>query len=217
MSDQRLQQFGAPRAQCLQFDSDLPAYLEGEDRPSVASHARECAYCRVILADLKLIQAEAGEVLLEDPPARVWANVRATLAAEGIFREPVSGWLRWIPQTGLLRYSAPVAALGVLTLFATLLLLQPRSSVNGPSESSTQALEKTVGAMEQSYRARAKSFDPAVRASYQKGLDSLDDSIRECKVSVQHEPFDSLAQEYLATAYEQKAAVLSAALEYNGR
>jgi hypothetical protein len=200
------------RAECRQFDLDLPAYLEGEDRPGIARHAGECAFCRVVLADLELIRSQSSHVLLEDPPARVWANIRATLAAEGVFREPAIGWLGWLPQFGLWRYTAPLGALACLALTAAILLVPPTPA---PPPASDEPPGLT--AMEKSYQEREINLDPAARASYGKGLKSLDDSIRECKESVRKEPANTLAREYLDTAYEQKAAVLSAALEYDGR
>ncbi len=234
MSDPMHEQPEATRALCLQFDLNLPAYLEGENRPEVVRHAQQCPFCGVVLADLQLLRSQSVEVLLEDPPVRVWANIRATLEAEGVFREPATGWLSWFPQTGLLRYAAPVAALASMVLVGTLLLVRPPSSTPVPNSISSSApgniastvaplvaadlrLEEAVREMEKSYKSRETSIDPVVHASYQKGLDSLDNSIRECKESVDKEPGDTLAREYLATAYQQKAAVLSAALEYDGR
>lgn len=221
----------ASRAACLQFDLELPAFIEGEDRPMVVSHASECPFCSVVLADLRLIQSQLHDVFLEDPPARVWSNVRATLASEGILREPATGWRGWIPQGGLLRYAAPFAALASLVLFSTVLLLRPTSlvppasvgSTHSPAVSGVAADIETLSPpeglvmMEKSYHAREKSLDPVVLVSYQKGLKSLDNSIEECEASVKKDPGDALAREYLATAYEQKAAVLSAALEYDGQ
>lgn len=226
-------EFDSARAACRQFDLDLPAYLEGEDRPRVASHAQECAFCGVVLADLELIRSRSSELLLEDPPARVWANIQATLAAEGYLREPQAGWLKWLPslsQFHLTRYAAPFAAMACLTLVVTLLTIRtnqnhisrpssPQASVpvNAPEPAVNAGLVESVRAMEKSYREREKFLDPSVQASYRKGLKSLDDSIRECRDSLDKEPTDAVAREYLASAYQQKAAVLFAALEYDGR
>jgi hypothetical protein len=232
MSNPMPEQPEAARAQCVKFDLDLPAFLEGESRPEVMSHARQCPFCSVILADLHLIQSQATQVLLEDPPSRVWANVRATLDAEGVFREPTPVWLRWLPQTGLLRYSAAFAATAFLVLFGTLLLVRHPSSTPGLNSTQTSStiaakgepvasadlrLEATVSEMEKSYRSRETNIDPVLHASYQKGLNSLDNSIRECKASMAKEPGNTLAREYLTSAFQQKAAVLTAALEYDGQ
>jgi len=226
-------EFDSARVACRQFDLDLPAYLEGEDRPRVASHAQECAFCGVVLADLELIRSRSSESLLEDPPARVWANIRATLAAEGYFSEPQVGWLKWFPSLGefhLMRYAAPFAAMACLILVATLLTIRtnqdqvsrpslPQASVplNAPEAAVNAGLVESVSAMEKSYREHEKFLDPSIQASYRKGLKSLDDSIRECRDSLDKEPTDAVAREYLASAYQQKAAVLFTALEYDGR
>ncbi len=210
----------AARAQCLQFDLYLPAYLEDGSHPEILSHAQKCDFCSVVLADLQLIRSQSHEAMLEDPPARVWANVRATLDAEGVFREPTKGWLGWkamLPRAGLLRYATPFAALALIVLFGTILLVPPKSLPPAPVIDASLAAPVGLEKMEISYRNREKLFDPVVHASYQKGLDSLNNSIQECQESVKKEPGNTMAREYLATAYQEKAAVLSAALEYDGR
>jgi len=69
--------------------------------------------------------------------------------------------------------------------------------------------------LEEAFRAREGSFAPDVKATYENSLNSLDASIRECGDSLQREPGNSLAHEYLLAAYSQKAEVLSSALELN--
>ena len=73
---------------CLRFEAELEAYLEGENRPFITGHSRECTFCRVVLADLEEIASAARNLPLEEPSPAVWANVRAHLEAEGIIRQP---------------------------------------------------------------------------------------------------------------------------------
>ena len=75
------------RPACREFELELSAYLEGEARPEVARHAESCSFCSALLSDLVLIRTTAGSLPQVDPPARLWANVRATLEAEGVLRE----------------------------------------------------------------------------------------------------------------------------------
>ena len=75
-------------AACSRFDDELEAYLEGEARPFIASHAQDCASCGALLADLQSIRQAARALPLEEPSPVVWANVRARLAAEGAFAAP---------------------------------------------------------------------------------------------------------------------------------
>jgi hypothetical protein len=73
---------------CSRFDGELEAYLEGEQRPFVFSHAQECPQCGALLADVQSIR-QAARILPEEEPSRsVWVKVRATLQAQGAFTSP---------------------------------------------------------------------------------------------------------------------------------
>lgn len=220
------------RARCRQFDADLPAFFEGESLPGVVSHAKECPFCAVILADLELIRNESRALPLEESPATVWANVRATLAAEGMIQEPTGGWLRWVPVPVLARFAAPVGALACLAIVSAVLLVPPASLDQSGSSGwlsvtdrdamaarvyslEDSALAGMVSELEKSFESRQASLAPAVKAAYRKGLESLDASIRESRASVEREPANTLAREYLVSAYTQKAEVLAAALKFD--
>ena len=62
--------------------------MEGEARPFITSHARDCASCGALLADLQSIRRAARDLPQEEPSRAVWANVRARLEAEGAFGVP---------------------------------------------------------------------------------------------------------------------------------
>ncbi len=219
---------------CGQFDADLAGYLEGEYRPDLITHARECAFCAVVLSDLERLRSLSRELAREEPPPGVWANIRAALAAEGILREPASAWPSWFPQAGLLPQLAPLGALACLVILGASLLEPPGALERGTRMARVTARERpivasqvypaeetdlarTVRDMESSYRARESFFEPAVKATYQKGLESLNASISECLDSVRREPANTLAREYLLTAYARKAQVLAVALEFDAR
>ena len=219
---------------CFEFEAALPAYLEGETLPEVTAHARQCQFCSPVLTDLALIQRASHELPLEEPPARLWANLRAQLLAEELIHEPVSGWRRWFEGLGFFGDPAPVAALAGLVILASLLVL-PRttleptgatlvsnaahgaSDLGTPESPDEQLLASAVREEETNFRAQETSLEPVVKATYRKSLESLDNSIRECKDSIRREPTNRLAREYLLAAYTQKAQVLETALEYNGR
>jgi hypothetical protein len=220
---------------CRLFDAQVADYLEGGDRPAVIVHASECAFCGVILADLRAVISESATLGFEEPSPRVWANIRATLEAEGVFREPGGWWARWVSRLASLPSPAAVGALASLVILALSLSVSPdvfgpRTAPAGPAPKATQeavaspqisgediALAETVNELENSFRARKTSFEPAVEDTYERGLVSLNNSIREARDSVKEEPGNALAREYLVAAYEEKAEVLSAALEYDGR
>lgn len=236
MAEDGYQGIRVNRAACRQFDLELSAFLEGEDRPALSAHARECAYCRGVLSDLEQIRSAAREMAQEEPSARVWANIRAALADEGLSREPTSQWRRWFDQIGFLPSPAPAGALAGLVMFSLLLLTtsgnfeqRPTGLTTslGPEDISTERAlvtsqdvalaARTVREMESSYMERVSSLDPDLKSIYERSLESLNGSIRECLDSIRREPANRLAREYLVAAYTEKAEVLAAALELDGR
>jgi hypothetical protein len=218
---------------CIRFDAELMAYLEGEGRPFVAAHARECEFCRVILADLEHIRTTARQLPLEEPSPTVWANIRAVLAREGRLREKVSGW-RWVWQGQFLPQPAAVGALACLVILGSFLTMPPASLQREAFSDFVSSSRKTAAApvpitredsdlarmteeLELTYRANEKFLAPETKATYEKSLVSLDTSIRECQESLRQEPDNTLAHDYLLTAYTRKAEVLASALEFGGR
>ena len=204
-------------------------------RPAVVVHASECAFCAVVLADLRTVISESAALGFEEPPPRVWANIRAALEAEGAFREPRGWWARWVAQLAPVPSPAAVGVLASLVILALSLSVSPgvfgpKTAPAGPTAKPTEeavaspqvsgediALAETIKELESSYQVRKTSFEPADKDTYEKSLVSLNNSIREARDSVKEEPANALAREYLVAAYEQKAEVLSAALEYDGR
>jgi hypothetical protein len=218
---------------CREFDLNLAAYLEGEASADVPTHADQCSSCGAILDGLEFIRAAARDLPLESPSPRVWSNIRATLAEEGLIREQVSFWRRWFPSVSLVPRSAPAAALAFALLLAVIMVFKGDIQRNGSrnpaltpatvsavqvSLSGVQSnLARTVQEMEEDYRAREASLDPSAKQVYQAGLTSLNNSIHECLDSLHKQPHNMLVREYLMQAYAQKAEVLASALEYGGR
>jgi hypothetical protein len=209
-----------PTAACQRFDLLLPDYLEGQDHPEVTIHAANCVYCAALLEDLLLVRAEAGEMGDEEPPARLWANVRARLVEEGLIRlqrgRPV--WADWFLRP------ATAAGLAVLLLGGFILLRslgdlrwQHAPSVSTASRLDPQRVdpqvEASVAEMERAFEDRSSNLDPAMRAAYEEGLKALNQEIQECRSSLSRQPDDGLVREYLASAYHEKAVVLASALE----
>ena len=168
-----------------------------------------------------------------EPPAAIWANVRAALETEGIIHEPAGFLDRWLGQLRLAPNPVPLGALGCLAILAALLMGTPAvpdhgetdepvtlsalNSVPLQSASLDSDLFRTIGELEKSYNSRARSLDPSVKDTYEKSLGSLNSSIRECLDSLRREPANTLAREFLFAAYTQKAEVLASALEFDVR
>ena len=219
--------------ECIQFDAELMAYLEGEVRPFVTTHVRECEFCAVVLADLEQVRFSARQLPREEPSPAVWANVRARLDQEGLLRPRVRSW-EWLGSLRAFANPAPVGALACLAILGGLLTASPNSLqqpdltaaepsapeatllATGPSAQEGE-LARMVQDLEATFKANEGFLAPETRATYEKGLVSLDTSIRECKDSLRKEPANTLAHDYLLTAYTRKAEVLASALEFQGR
>jgi hypothetical protein len=218
-------------AACDEFELELQAYMEGENRPLVLAHTRECTFCSVIVEDLEALRSAALELPLEEPSPAVWSNIRAQLVAAGAFAEKASFW-NWFRQLDFLHRPIPVAAFTCMVILGCL-LTAPRNYPEQDTASAftalparsamrsmafigdSDALEQVVHELEETFRAREGSLAPDLKATYENSLISLDASIRECSDSLEREPDNSLAHEYLLAAYSQKAEVLSSALEFD--
>jgi hypothetical protein len=186
-------------------------------------------FCSVIVEDLEALRSAALAMPLEEPSPAVWSNIRAQLVAAGAFAERASFW-NWFRQLDFLRRPIPVATFACLFILGCL-VTAPRTYLEQNTTSGlsalpartaigsmafvgdSEALERVVQELEKTFRAREGSLAPDLKATYENSLNSLDVSIRECSDSLQREPDNSLAHEYLLAAYSQKAEVLSSALE----
>lgn len=208
--------------QCTEFELIYEGASPADLPPAAAQHARECLACRSLAADLELIRATARKLAIEpqEAPARVWANVRAQLRAEGIIREqsPVSGWagiFAWLRQPAVLGAYAAVA------LLAVGLVWQPSDSSS--ADERTQAAVSLVSlrsrtqldAMEQAFATSIADSKSEVDAALRKNLSVVDNFIAMCEKTVRQEPHNEAARQYLYGAYQQKAELLNTAMEHS--
>ncbi len=204
--------------------------MEGEDGGLVAAHAKQCASCSAIIADLETLRAAARQFPLEEPSPVVWANIRAHLAAEGVFAE--AGAPRgWFHHWGFLSRPVPVAAFACLLTLGCF-VTAPRTYIEPPNAAAfmeapakpamsaialgadSEALEQVIHELEETFKTRQEYLAPDLKAVYLSSLKSLDASIRECRDSLRGEPGNPLVREYLLAAYSEKAEVLTSALEF---
>jgi hypothetical protein len=219
---------------CSRFEVELEAYMEGEAKPFVVSHAQDCPLCGAVLLDLERIRMVAHALPEVDPSPAVWANIRAVLAQEGALRPQRQGWrrlLNWqfLPNPATAAVLAGLVAFGLMLTTPTGHLSRwdpARTSVASTTDVRTtfanlstqdNALAQVVEELEETFKANQANLAPDMKATYQKSLESLDTSIQECLASLQEQPDNRLAHDYLLTAYTRKAEVLSSALEYEGR
>lgn len=203
---------------CNQFMEFAGAWMEGERLPGVEEHLRSCVRCRTLVADLEAIRA-AGHALASeeiDLPPRVWLNIRAGLEAEGLIRS--RNWLDRLPELfGEFSRPALAGAYASLLLVAALLLgFQTDFQSNQEqwltgTQSAAASVDTQLRTAEQASVAAIANHehDPAVSASLNQNLAIVDNLISVCEKSMQEDPQNEMARDYLYGAYQQKADLLA--------
>jgi hypothetical protein len=210
---------------CKDFPNYLGPWLEGDRHPDALAHARDCPRCRSMVDDLKSIQAAAQEWgrVEGEPSPQLWNSLRAQLVQEGLIHrqdKPRSWFTGWFPAV-----PRPVLAGGYLAAVIAIAF-----GLSGPvnqrinrarwlegTQNSTTALRAQFASAQMS--ATSSTFpdsNPIVTASLHKNLDIVDNYITLCEKSVNEEPENELARDYLFEAYQQKADLLSQLSERGG-
>lgn len=207
--------------QCNEFLAYAERWMEGERGSAAAAHLEACPRCRGVIADLHAIHATArdlgGEV---QPPARLWGAIRTQLEAEGLIREQSRSWTAgWadllVPRPRLAlagAYLALMLAAAVLVSFESAERYEEARAL-GVTPPALASLPDHLRHAGDRTAASFRSQDPRVTASYRESLRTIDGSILECEGIVRRDPQNELAREYLYSAYQQKAELLSAMVE----
>jgi len=205
-------------ATCNDFMEFAGAWMEGEHLPGAEEHIRSCARCRRLIADLEAIRAAGHSLAAEEvnPPPRLWLNIRAGLEAEGLIRQP--GWFDRLSELfGEFSRPSLVGAYASLLLVGALLLgfqtdfqSNQEQWLTGTQSAAASVDTKLLAVERGSLAAMANhEHDPAVSASLNQNLAIVDNLISVCEKSMQEDPGDEMARDYLYGAYQQKADLLA--------
>jgi hypothetical protein len=187
---------------------------------SAQAHLESCAMCRQLLAELERIEAVARELPAEvEPPERVWIALRAQLKSEGIIRTPVrsterAGWRETIHAL-LTRPALAVGLLSMVILGAMLFSLRranwapPGTSPSPGSQPVLAQAKIQLNNAEHRILSTPRGRPSDVDDSLRRNLEIVDNFIAACEKTVQDNPQDDLARDYLSGAYQQKAELLA--------
>jgi hypothetical protein len=210
---------------CQEFESVLEQASEQPMPAEATAHLKQCENCRSMAADLETISAMARELSVpdEEPPARVWMQLRAQLVEEGIIRTPEfqhaeparAGWfagaLSWM------RRPVMVAAYAAVMVFAAGLTWMHYQNVDDPNvfPQSAVATQKNLNQLEAQTMGDLKTIDPDANVKLRADLKIVNDFIAVCEKAVREQPKDETARQYLYGAYQQKSQLLAAATEHS--
>src|ERR1700735_2333349 len=204
---------------CKGFLKHLPLWMEGSPHPDAQAHLRDCPSCRNVIDDLNAIHTEAQSWSSEEaePPAHIWTSLRAQLEQEGLIRDNgkdlsrsgwFSGWFAGGARPALAGASLVLLIAGAFGLSRPINKQANEARWLEGTQVSTLPLSAQLTAEQHSF-ASFNDSNPAVTASLNKNLAIVDNYIALCEKSVQEEPQNEVARDYLYEAYQQKADLLA--------
>jgi hypothetical protein len=206
---------------CAEFQKILPEYMERGGSAAEREHLRSCTVCSDLVQDLQYI-AEAAKLLLpmEEPPSRVWQGIQQSLEKEGIVRpargpERIKPFLVTARSTWIWR-TAVVVVLAVLAVVALSRYNAHKQAQVAAGTLTVDSATSGIDNTDQQLLAEVSVGNPAMRATYEKSLRSVNSYISDARKSVEANPGDEDAREQLMEAYEQKAALYEMAMSRAG-
>lgn len=198
-------------------------------------HLKSCPECSELVADLRTISAQAQTLHgAEEPSSRVWNRIELVLRQEGliqkasqpeiVFSNPPRRWRmpRFVPIAaaalialsivGYQRLSTPQQA-GERATAAPVAAKTEVAVAKAKAVRSKDVVAKDALKNDQEFLALVSSRRPAMRAKYEKDLQRVNAYIQDAENSVQTDPNDQEAQQYLMNAYQQKAVMYQLALD----
>jgi hypothetical protein len=213
---------------CREFQAYLEPWMEGERPQDVQAHLRTCPHCSSVVSDLELIHTEASSwnAAEQDAPERVWTSLRAQLEQEGLIRETIpeheDAAKVQAPRTGWFSNLFPRLPRPVLAGAYLAALVAVAFALSGPvnkrvnearwlkgTQTSTSPLSAQLNFAEQNSNTYIARSNPDVTASLHQNLALVDKYIALCEKSVNEEPQNEVARDYLYEAYQQKADLLT--------
>jgi hypothetical protein len=211
---------------CSEFERLLPDILDSDRTAEQESHLKFCSACSNLLSDLDAISQHARLLQgSEEPSRRVWNSLEIALRQEGLIRPPqrqlilIEGFSRRRRMSWLVPVAAAlVVAFGVLRYEhkpaerRAALVASPALVAAAPVAVLAPATRRWSPASDEQLLKLVSSHSPALLASYQADLRDVNSYIRDAEQSIETNPNDAEAQQYLMDAYDQKAMVYEMAL-----
>lgn len=214
---------------CEDFKNQIELWVEGDRSQAAQAHVQACARCRNLIEDLGLIRSAARDWAASEaePPARLWNSLRVQLEREGLIRDArpgVAGWFKGVfaamPRPVLAgAYLAAVIAVAFALSGPINQRINKARWLAGAQSTMTPVSAHLSSLEQRTISTTASSLldsNPVATASLHKNLEIVDNAIALCEKSVQEEPENELARDYLYGAYQQKADLLAQLSERGG-
>jgi len=198
--------------------------VEGIEKRNIEDHLASCPSCRHLQLELMEIKTAARELPLRTPPRALWTRIvneieveKVAVAAKETDETDDTGIWRWLTS---LRYTfslpqiAGVAALAIILVSIT--VINFRGNTNEMDFSRLQSalireemtkkaeIDRKMAAIEE----RKASWDPAFRADFDRQLNRIEDSIKQCRKNLEASPNDLNQVQRMLDLYEEKRQLL---------
>jgi anti-sigma-K factor RskA len=204
------------------LDDYVTGELTEDARAPVADHIAACAICAAEVESLNRIIARAAELPKSiDPPAEVWANIRAAVERdkEAIARQDTGAASRF--RRGPYALAAAAALLVVLSSAGTAVYMNARSADAGipiasnPANAATPASLAAFTVEENNYLRNVAVLQdlldqqesllaPETVAQLKASLRTIDEAILEARTALARDPANKMLIEMLSGTYRQK-------------
>ena len=218
---------------CQELLSDfLDGTLDHTEHAAVGAHMAACPACSATREDFHAIIAVArgarGQLFAPADERALWLRVRETVEAESRAAEPAAAgfWSRLFGrrfELSLPQLAAGAAALVVAAASVTALGLRFSSAPAAAGRSATvrrvvsdevyprtylEPHEASLRYWQQRVEARKASWSPRMRASFDRSVVVLDQSVNDSLEDLQKNPHDEVAEEMLNAAIRDKIELM---------
>jgi hypothetical protein len=198
-----------------------PSLSGGNEMRNIEDHLASCPSCRSLQLELNEIKTAARELPLRTPPRALWTRIVNEIEIEQVAVaakvQPVSGlWgrLTSFRFTFSLPQMAGVAALAVVLITVTVLnfrgqnsemdFTRLQSALIREEMTKKAEIDRKMAAIEE----RKANWDPAFRADFERQLNRIEESIKQCRKNLEASPNDLNQVQRMLDLYEEKRQLL---------
>jgi hypothetical protein len=202
---------------CQEFERDwaeLEDYSQFSDE--MRAHRLVCRHCSEMVEEIFFLAEQARRLALtEEPPDRLWVQIRQRLEQEGVIREPKPRWFsapspaRWFRLPTGLAYAAYGAvfalAVGVMYLHSVLTSpgeLPPTLAVS-PQVPEVTFASPALSVSDQDFQALIQKVPREHRATFVSSWNQVNSSIDQWDNFLEENPGDPLARDARMDAIQQ--------------
>src|SRR5512146_2538096 len=193
---------------CAEFQRVLPYIIDTGGNAEQEEHLRHCPVCADLVADLKYIADQAKLLVpMEDPSPRVWEGLQKSLEREGLVKSAPAR--RVLLGLHLHDWGWVAAGAAIVLLVAGIFFTRASAPAEQPARTQVASLSgsSALSVEDQQILDTVAQLSPEARATYEQGLRDVNSYIQDAERTVEANPDDATARQFLMHAYQQKATL----------